>query len=69
VSRLAQRLGLTVQTNPDKIELELNALIPKNSWIFFANAIILHGRKVCIARSPKCHECVFNSFCPSAIIS
>jgi endonuclease-3 len=68
VIRLGNRLGLTAQENPEKIELELNALIPKNSWIFFSNSIILHGRAVCVARSPKCPDCVFNSLCPSAIL-
>ncbi len=66
VIRLSNRLGLTDNDNPEKIERDLNAIVPKNSWIFFSHAIILHGRAVCIARSPKCPECVFNSFCPSS---
>jgi endonuclease III len=69
VIRLANRLGLTVNENPEKIEQDLNALIPKNSWIFFSNALILHGRRICVARSPKCPKCVFKSLCPSAILS
>ncbi len=66
VIRLANRLRLTEHENPEKIEQDLNALIPKNSWIFFSNAVILHGRKFCVARSPKCTECVLQSLCPSA---
>jgi endonuclease III len=66
VSRLSQRLGLTGEENPEKIESDLNELIPQQSWIFYSHALILHGRKVCTARSPKCAECVFNLICPSA---
>ena len=66
VIRLANRLGLTAHENPEKIEKDLNALIPKNSWIFFSNAVIVHGRKICVARSPKCSECILQSLCPSA---
>lgn len=66
VSRLSQRLGLTGEENPEKIESDLNELIPQQSWIFYSHALILHGRKVCTARSPKCAECMFKSICPSA---
>lgn len=66
VIRIARRLGLTMHKNPIKIELDLNSCIPKNSWIYFSHAVILHGRTTCTARSPKCFECACSSFCPSS---
>ncbi|MGE5313375.1 MAG: endonuclease III [Acidobacteriota bacterium] len=66
VARVSFRLGLTAETNPEKIEADLNTLIPKRSWIFYSHAIILHGRQICIARAPKCPDCIFKAFCPSA---
>jgi len=64
VSRLSQRLGLTTNTNAEKIELDLQALVPKRDWILFPHLMIYHGRQICIARTPKCGECVLNSICP-----
>jgi endonuclease-3 len=66
VTRLSQRLGLTKETDPVKIEFALQAILPEKEWTFFSHAIIFHGRKVCIARKPKCVECVLNKLCPSA---
>jgi endonuclease-3 len=65
VSRLSQRLGLTEQTTPEKIERDLEQLVPKKHWIMFPHWMIFHGRQVCIARKPKCPECVLADICPS----
>ncbi|MBM4165460.1 MAG: endonuclease III [Ignavibacteria bacterium] len=65
VSRLSQRLGFTKQTNAEKIEEDLMKLIPKKHWIMFSHWLILHGRKTCDARKPKCNACVLNDVCPS----
>ncbi|MFK7602530.1 endonuclease III [Deinococcus sp. SM5_A1] len=64
VGRLARRLGLSVQTNPDKVELDLQKLFPRERWIFLHHALILHGRRVCMARSPQCGACEMAAFCP-----
>ncbi len=64
--RLSQRLGLTKQTNPDTIEKDLMKLLPPGEWTGFSHRLILHGRKICYARKPKCPECVLNDLCPSA---
>ncbi len=66
VRRLANRLGLTDQDDPEKIEADLMKFIPKKDWIHFGNALIQHGRKVCVARKPLCAECVLKDLCPSA---
>ena len=66
VQRLAKRLGLTYNKNPDKIEEDLMKLIPKNQWPKLADLLIFHGRLVCKARKPLCANCVISSFCPSA---
>ena len=63
VSRITQRLGLTKNTDPKKIELDLIKLIPQNEWIMFSHRLIWHGRKVCDARSPKCEICTLNKSC------
>lgn len=65
VSRLSQRLGLTVNKTPEKIERDLTELIPKKDWVMFPHWMIFHGRQVCIARKPKCGECVLADICPS----
>ena len=65
VARLSQRLGLTKETAPEKIELELQALVPKKHWIMFSHWLIFHGRQICQARKPKCTECVLADQCPS----
>ena len=64
VARLTQRLGLTTETTPEKIEKELNGLVPKKDWVMFPHWLIFHGRKICQARKPKCAECVLNDICP-----
>jgi endonuclease III len=66
VIRLSHRLGLTEQTDPVKIELELNPMIPPAERGDFSLRMILHGRQVCSARSPDCGRCILNDFCPSA---
>ena len=66
VTRLSQRLGLTQQTDPVKIENDLVALVPKADRISFGNRIIWHGRRVCHARKPLCGECGLAPVCPSA---
>jgi endonuclease-3 len=65
ISRLSQRLGLTENTTPQKIELDLAGLIPKKDWVMFPHWMIFHGRQICIARKPKCGECVLVDICPS----
>ncbi len=65
VSRLSQRLGLTENTTPEKIERDLEQLVPKRSWIMFPHWMIFHGRRVCQARKPKCGECSLANICPS----
>jgi len=66
VRRLAQRLGLSQNSNPDKIERDLMNLISKDKWIRITDLLIFHGRRVCVARKPKCSFCVLNKICPSA---
>ena len=66
VKRITFRLGLTVNTDPEKIEKDLMKIIPKNDWDIFTLLLIHHGRKVCDARKPLCGECVLNKLCPSA---
>lgn len=64
VSRLSQRLGLTDNVIPEKIEKELSELVPQKDWIMFPHWLIFHGRKICQARKPKCEICVLNDVCP-----
>ncbi|MCK4665539.1 endonuclease III [Candidatus Dependentiae bacterium] len=66
VKRLANRLGLTEEKNPEKIEKDLMVSIPRKRWIRFSNQLIWHGRTFCIARKPKCSECPMKKICPSA---
>ncbi|MGA2225264.1 MAG: endonuclease III, partial [Syntrophobacteraceae bacterium] len=63
VARLSARLGLTSEKDPDKIERDLMALIPKEKWIKFSHQLIQHGRKICIARKPKCSICPLRPHC------
>jgi endonuclease III len=63
VQRIARRLDLTKHTEPHKIEQELMKLIPRERWILFSHQIILHGRALCYARSPKCAQCDLHSIC------
>lgn len=64
VMRLAQRLGLSQQTDPDKIEFDLNPVVPDELKIQFCHLLQAHGRTVCIARKPNCPACVINRLCP-----
>jgi endonuclease-3 len=66
VGRLAKRLGLTTEDDPVKAEHALGALLPPSQWGLLSLRLILHGRRVCVARTPRCHECVLADFCPSA---
>ncbi|MGA7160488.1 MAG: endonuclease III [Bacteroidota bacterium] len=66
VKRLALRLGLTKNSSPEKIELDLCGLIDRKDWIHFGNALILHGRGICNARKPQCSVCFLSHKCPSA---
>lgn len=66
ITRTAQRLGFTKNTDAIKIEKELMELIPKEYWGNYSSAMVLHGRYICVARKPKCGECVLNKVCPSA---
>jgi len=68
VKRLSGRLGFTKNSDPVKIEQDLMALTPKNEFDSLSMTLILHGRKVCTARKPKCPECVINKLCPSSLI-
>ncbi len=66
VTRLSQRLGLTTHNDAVKIERDLIGLVPKRDWVLFPHLMISHGRAICIARKPKCGDCVLNDICPSA---
>ena len=66
VGRLATRLKLTTETDPVKVELDLNVLVPPEDRGAFSLRLILHGRRVCVARKPRCGECVLADVCPSA---
>jgi endonuclease-3 len=64
VGRLSRRMGLTEQKDPVKTEQDLVHLIPKREWIAFSHRMIHHGRRVCAARKPLCHDCSLQKFCP-----
>src|SRR4051812_31495408 len=66
VRRLSQRLGLTRQEDPVKIERDLMKLVPREDWGRFPHLLIWHGRRVCIARRPLCEQCVLSDLCPSS---
>jgi endonuclease-3 len=65
VRRCSQRLGLSENTDPDKIELDLQRLLPRKDWSLFSHTFVLHGRYVCTAKKPRCSECSMRTFCPS----
>ncbi len=65
VTRISRLLGLTKQENPVKIEQDLMQLVPQEYWTVFSHDLILHGRKTCIARRPKCRLCVLLDICPT----
>ena len=66
VRRLSQRLGLTRQDDPVKIERDLQRIVPREDWARFPHLLIWHGRRVCIAQRPRCHLCVLTDLCPSS---
>jgi endonuclease III len=66
VARLSQRLGLTKQADPEKIERELMAQVPQKQWALFSHWLIWHGRRRCDARRPDCEGCEIKKLCPSA---
>jgi len=66
VRRLSQRLGLTRQDDPVKIERDLVRLVPRADWARFPHLLIWHGRRVCIARDPRCEDCVLVDLCPAS---
>lgn len=66
VQRISRRLELTTNTDPQKIEQDLMHIIPREKWIIFAHQIIWHGRKLCIARKPKCVDCLLENICHAA---
>jgi endonuclease-3 len=66
VRRLSQRLGLTREDDPVKIERDLIKLVPREDWGRFPHLLIWHGRRVCLARMPRCEECVVSDLCPSS---
>ena len=66
VKRLSGLLGFTKQTNPDRIESDLARIVPESDWTGLGHLFANHGRKTCIARRPRCDECVLSDLCPSA---
>src|SRR5213080_1250571 len=66
VRRLSQRLGLTKEDDPVKIERDLQRLVPREQWGVFPHLLIWHGRRVCLARAPRCEDCVLTDLCPSS---
>jgi endonuclease-3 len=66
VRRLSKRLGLSEHENQNKIERDLMEIVPKTEWMRITDLLIFHGRRVCVARNPKCGVCVLNKLCPSA---
>ncbi len=68
VKRLANRLGFSAESDPDKIERDLMRLIPRERWFDFTYVLIDHGRSVCVARRPRCESCPVNQLCPSSLV-
>jgi endonuclease-3 len=68
VHRLSRRLGLTRAKTPVEIEQDLMKIVPRSEWILFGHLLILHGRRTCVARKPRCGICPVQSLCPSAPI-
>lgn len=68
VQRLSERLGLTAEKQPEKIERDLMLLVPRKDWILFSHLLIAHGRAVCKARTPLCGECILEPLCPSSLL-
>src|SRR5438045_3301085 len=68
VQRRTGLLGLSKQTDPVKIEQEMMQIVPRDDWTWFSHTLIHHGRALCIARRPRCPECVLNRLCPSSTV-
>jgi endonuclease-3 len=68
VGRLSLRLALTTETDPVKVEHVLDPMVPASKRGLFSLLLILHGRRVCVARKPRCDQCVLNEFCPASIV-
>jgi endonuclease III len=68
VTRLSRLLGLATQEDPVKIEQELMKLFPREEWALLSHLLIFHGRQVCIARRPRCADCVLSRLCPSSLV-
>jgi endonuclease-3 len=68
VGRLSRRLRLTAEEDPVKAEMDLNRLVPEAERGRFSLRLILHGRRVCLARKPRCGDCVLADICPSAMV-
>jgi endonuclease-3 len=68
VGRLSRRLGLTEEDDPVKVEMDLNRMVPAAERGALSLRLILHGRRVCLARKPRCEDCVLNDFCPSSAV-
>ena len=66
VRRLSQRLGLTRHDDPARIERDLMRVVRRSAWALFPHLLIWHGRRVCVARAPRCPECVLNDLCPAS---
>jgi endonuclease-3 len=68
VRRLAKRLGLTDNDDPNKVEQDLMKIVPRDKWMRFTDLMIFHGRTICTAKKPKCAACAVNKLCPSAFM-
>ncbi|HEY3238296.1 MAG TPA: endonuclease III [Acidimicrobiia bacterium] len=68
VGRLTRRLGLTASEDPVKVEREITEMLPPKEWGGFSLRLILHGRQVCVARKPRCEECLLADICPSSTV-
>jgi endonuclease-3 len=68
VIRLSNRLRIAGSRDPVRIEQQVCALVPRREWTDLSLRLILHGRRVCVARRPRCEECVLNDFCPSSLV-
>ncbi|HEX8922266.1 MAG TPA: endonuclease III [Pyrinomonadaceae bacterium] len=68
VARVSERLALSAEKQPEKIERDLMELVPRKDWILFSHLLIAHGRKICKARTPLCAECGIEKLCPSSLL-
>jgi endonuclease III len=68
VKRVANRLGFSERSDPDKIEQDLMRVIPQERWFDFTYVLIDHGRAICVARRPRCEECPVNHLCPASLV-